>query len=295
MDVLLDQFLDYVGLERGLSPNTRLAYEDDLRSFLGFVRTQGMKSLNQINRSHVVDYLMSEKARGVKANTLARRLVAIKVFFRYLTQEGLLDRNVTDDMDSPRLWKVLPDTLSIKEVEALLAAPGRDDARCRRDRALLETLYATGLRVSELAQLKLDDLHFDEGYVRCLGKGRKERVVPIGDRAIAALTEYLQQERPALEKGSGARQVFLTPRGRAFSRVGIWNLIKRYTLKAGIGKNVTPHTLRHSFASHLLAQGAPLRIIQEMLGHADISTTQVYTHVDPSRLRAVHHKYHPRA
>lgn len=294
MQALLDQFLDYVALERGLSENTRAAYSHDLHVFLDFLQSRKVGSINAVKRRHVLDFLMAEKDRGLSTNSISRRLVAIKVFFRYLQQENLLRGNVTDTMDSPRLWKVLPGTLTYREVERLLAAPARG-ALAVRDKALIETLYATGLRVSELARLTLDDLHFDAGYVRCVGKGNKERVVPLGETARAALERYLEELRPALAGERGSRAVFLTRRGGPFSRKSIWKLIKRYARLAGITKNVMPHTLRHSFASHLLANGAPLRIIQEMLGHADITTTQVYTHVDPARLKSVHSQFHPRA
>jgi integrase/recombinase XerD len=222
-------------------------------------------------------------------------LVAIKVLFRYLQQENLLAGNVTETMDSPKLWKVLPDTLTFREVEQLLNSPDMKTPLGKRDKALLETLYGTGLRVTELATLRIDDLHFDADYIRCLGKGRKERVVPLGGQARHYLEEYLEEVRPTLTRDPDPRTVFLTIRKAPFSRQGIWCLIKKYARNAGIIKNVTPHTLRHSFASHLLSNGAPLRVIQEMLGHADISTTQIYTHVDANRLKSVHHQYHPRA
>ncbi len=295
MQVLIEQFLDHLGLERGLSNNTRLAYGRDLTAFAGFLRERQVDAANKVTRAQILDFLMSEKARGLCVNSLSRRLVAIKMFFRYLQNEGLLARNVTQTMDSPRLWKILPDTLSIKEVDRLLAAPDQATARGVRDRALLETLYGAGLRVSELARLTLEDLHFDAGYIRCFGKGRKERVVPLGQAAATALHRYLDEVRAPAAPPAEIRAVFLTYRKKPFSRQGLWKLIKQYARLAGILKNVTPHTLRHSFASHLLANNAPLRVIQEMLGHADIATTQVYTHVDSSRLKSVHAKYHPRA
>lgn len=295
MDVLVDQFLDYIALERGLSPNTRAAYAADLRTFIAFLRTRRVASFNAVRRRHVLDFLFEQKDRGLSARSIARRLVALKVFFRYLQQEGLLTENVTETMESPRLWKVLPDILTYKEVDRLLAAPQANVRHGLRDRAILETLYGAGLRVSELAALKLKDLHLEEGYVRCVGKGRKERIVPLGSRARACLRQYLDEMRPRLAQRTGDESLFLTFRGRPFGRRGLWKLIKKYARMAGISKNVTPHTLRHSFASHLLANGAPLRVIQEMLGHADIATTQIYTHVDPARLKAVHARYHPRA
>lgn len=295
MDALLDQFLDHISLERGLSKNTHAAYSEDILAFLSFVRGAGLGSLNSVSRKHILDFLMAEKQRGQATSSISRRLVAIKVFFRYLYRENLLASNITEQMDSPRLWKVLPDTLTMKEVETLLNAPDPKSKFGLRDKAILETFYGTGLRVSELATLRLDDIHLDEGYVRCFGKGSKERVVPIGNTARAHIREYLETLRPQLTEDPLQRGLFLTNRGKAFSRKGLWKMIKDYTRAVGIPKNVKPHTLRHSFATHLLANGAPLRIIQEMLGHADISTTQIYTHVDKSRLKSIHQQFHPRA
>lgn len=295
MNALLEQFLDYVSLEKGLSPNTRAAYAGDLERFLNYLTSRGVVSINAVRREHITDFLMAQRDQGISTNSLCRRLVAIKVFFRYLQQEGMLAANVTEAMDSPKIWKMLPGTLTYREVERLLASPDPSQRFGLRDQAILETMYGTGLRVSELAALTLNDLHFDEGYVRCLGKGNKERVVPIGEKARSVLRRYLDESRPALAKDRPVHAVFLNYCGRPLSRKGLWKLIKKHARAAGITKNVKPHTLRHSFASHLLANGAPLRMIQEMLGHADISTTQIYTHVDPARLKSVHAQYHPRA
>jgi integrase/recombinase XerD len=295
MQALIDQFTDYVALERGLSEQTRLAYQNDLQQFVRFLQRHEVRSLNQVTRRHITDFLMSEKDRDLATTTLARRLVAIKVFTRFLLQEGLLTQDVAEAMDSPRLWKYLPDTLSPEEVDRLLDAPSEDTHRGCRDRTWLELLYGTGLRVSELAALKVTDLHLEEKYLRCIGKGNKERVVPFGNQAQAALGEYLLMHRPALLKQRACEQVFVTQRGTGFSRKGLWKLIKQYARAAGITQNVTPHTLRHSFAGHLLARGAQLRVIQEMLGHADIATTQIYTHVDQARLQSIHTRFHPRA
>lgn len=295
MQALVEQFLDYVQLERGLSENTRTAYASDLAAFTDFLRQQDTRTLNAVTRSQVLAFLMREKERGLSTNSISRRLVSIKVCFRYLQQEGLLESDVTDAMDSPKLWKVLPEALTQNEVERLLTVPDGGTPLGVRDRAILETFYGTGLRVSELCALACDNLHADASYVRCLGKGNKERVVPIGKMALGAVRRYLDEVRPALLGPGDSQAVFLTRRGRPFTRAGMWKLIKAYAHRAGITKNVTPHTLRHSFATHLLANGAPLRVIQEMLGHADISTTQIYTHVDAARLQSIHHQYHPRA
>ena len=296
MRFLLDQFMDHLVLERGLSENTRLAYGHDLTEFLAFLSRRGRAGIQEVERRDILDFLMEGKQKGLAAASLARRLVAIKVFFRHLSREGLLAANVADAMDSPRLWKILPATLSVAEVDRLLAAPDPGTVRGLRDRAILETFYATGLRVSELAALTLESIHFDSEYIRCVGKGDKERVVPIGGRAIAAVQAWLERGRPAYAaRGGASRAVFLSRLGRALSRVTLWRHIRAYARKAGIRKEISPHMLRHSFASHLLANGASLRIIQEMLGHADISTTQIYTHVDQGRLQSVHHQFHPRA
>lgn len=295
MIALVDQFLDYVSYECGLSSKTRAAYGSDLAQFSRFAQAAGVHAPRAVTRKLLLEFLEHERDRGLEMNSIARRLVAIKVFFRYLVQEGLLDKDVTAVMDSPRLWKVLPGTLSQREVDHLLGSVRGDDPLALRDRALLEFLYATGLRVSELADMTLDDLHLESGYVRCTGKGNKVRVTPFGEQARAHVVRYLNDVRPALARERPLRNVFLTQRGTKFSRKTIWKHIRAYARRAGITKKVSPHTLRHSFASHLLANGAPLRMIQEMLGHADIATTQVYTHVDQNRLKSVHHQFHPRA
>ncbi len=295
MQVLIDRFIDYLSLERGLSRNTATAYRADLHSFAAYHADRGLNSVNAVLRDGVTDYLMHEKKRGLNPPSLCRRLVAIKMFYRYLQQEGLASANITDGMDAPRMWKALPDILSPKEIERLLNTPDSGTALGIRDRAILETFYGAGLRVSELASLRLDDLHRREGYLRCMGKGRKERVVPLHGKALEAISHYLDAVRPSLAKNPQEDAVFLTRIGNPFTRQGLWDLIRRLVHRAGIAKKVSPHTLRHSFASHLLSNGAPLRVIQEMLGHADIATTQIYTHVDSSRLLAVHNRYHPRS
>lgn len=296
MNILISQFLDHVALERGLSANTRVAYADDLQAFAAHLAKQSVTSVNAVERRHILEFLMHERDRGMAVSSTARRLVAIKVFFGFLVQEGLLAANVAEVMESPRLWKLLPGFLSVQEVEKLLEAPVGDGRYAVRDRALLELLYATGMRVSEIAALRLDDVHADPDYVRCLGKGSKVRIVPYGGQARQRLNRYLAEARPRFARpGVGDSSVFLTNRGAAFTRQGLWKLITQLARRAGIAKAVHPHTLRHSFASHLLANGAPLRVIQEMLGHADIATTQIYTHVDEGRLRRVHAQFHPRA
>jgi integrase/recombinase XerD len=292
----LDQFLDYLMLERGLSDNTREAYAHDLQAFTAFLARRGRQSLSEVTRTDILDHLLDQKKSGLATPSLARHLVAIKVFFRYLCNEGMLPSNPTDAMESPRLWKILPPTLTVEEVDALLRAPDTKTPRGRRDKAILETFYATGLRVSELSALTVDDLQADAGFVRCVGKGDKERVVPIGRRALAAIAAWMRGGRGEYSRRNpSCRAIFLSRLGLPLDRTVIWRYIRAYAREAGISKPIHPHTLRHSFATHLLANGASLRTIQEMLGHADISTTQIYTHVDQSRLQAIHQKYHPRA
>ena len=296
MRALVEQFLDHVSLERGLSPRTREAYASDLFRFADHLDRTGIKTLSSLKREQVTSYLLAQRKAGRQASTLARRLVAVRVFLRYLQAEGLLAENVTDVMDSPRLWKNLPTTLAPREVVQLLDTPKTERNAGLRDRAIVETLYGAGLRVSELCSLKTGDLHLDDGFLRCIGKGNKERVVPLGRTAVGWIRRYLAEGRPAFareERDDGS--VFLSNRGTAISRKTVWLLIRKHARDGGVGRRVTPHTLRHSFASHLLANDAPLRIIQEMLGHADIATTQIYTHVDQGRLKGVHQRFHPRA
>lgn len=296
MNSLLESFLNYISLERGLSINTRRAYADDISQFLTMLEGKGVDSLQLVGPKQVIDHLMGMKDRGMSTNSISRHLVSIKVFFRYLLQEGVLDRNVTDTMDSPRLWRVLPDFLSEEEIDRLLDAPDPRRPLGIRDRAIMETLYASGLRVSELANLKLHDLHLEEGHIRTIGKGRKERIVPFATHSAVLLNRYLEDVRPLLCLDNPRKQhVFISKRGTGLTRQRLWQIIKTHARTAGILKNVTPHTLRHSFASHLLQNGAELRLIQEMLGHADIATTQIYTHVNPERLRTIHQQFHPRA
>jgi integrase/recombinase XerD len=294
MQALLEQYVDTLALEEGLSSNTRQAYASDIRRFSAFMAAR-RDGPNAITRRDVLDFLHHEKDQGASSPTLSRRLVAVKVLFRFMVREGALARDVTEVLESPRLWKVLPEALTMREVDRLLQAaegPTRFDLR---DRAVLELFYATGMRVSELAGLTLDEVRAEEGFVRCLGKGNKMRVVPFGRQARETLLRYLAEGRPAFRPKPEAREVFLNSRGGRLSRMGLWKMIRDRARKAGLAKPLHPHILRHSFATHLLANGAPLRVIQEMLGHADIATTQIYTHVDRNRLKSVHLQFHPRA
>lgn len=294
MQALLEQFVDTLALEEGLSANTRQAYASDMRRFGVFMAAR-RDGPNAITRRDVLDFLHHEKEQGASTATLSRRLVAIKVLFRFMQREGVLAKNVTEVMESPRLWKVLPEALSMKEVERLLQAADGDTRFDRRDRAVLELFYATGMRVSELAGLTLEEVRPDEGFVRAMGKGGKMRVIPFGQKARESLLRYLAEARPAFQPKPEVREVFLNSRGGRLSRMGLWTIIRDRARAAGLSRPLHPHVLRHSFATHLLANGAPLRVIQDMLGHADIATTQIYTHVDQNRLKSVHAQFHPRA
>ncbi len=285
-------------MEKGLSDNTVQAYRRDLLDFVEFLQDQvGRSSYSQVTRNDILDYLARGKERQLEPATLARRLVSVKVLFRYLFQEKLIPEDITDVMDSPKLWRLLPDFLSPTEIDALLNAFPKvgNDPLTFRNRTILEVMYACGLRVSEAAGLRIDSVFFDEEIVRVIGKGNKERIIPAGELALCLIRQYLDTIRPQLVVRPEETTLFLSKNGRPLDRERIWAIVKEAALIAGIGKNIHPHTLRHSFASHLLANGADLRIIQEMLGHADISTTQIYTHIDQKRLLDVHKKFHPRA
>ena len=295
MEQLIDAFLDHLTVERGLAANTRSAYRNDLAQFADFLRHRGIQHLNAAQRQHVTEYLLHRRKGGLSARSLSRHLAAIRMFCRFLFREKLLAADVTQTIDSPKLWRTLPHTLDYEEIGRLLAAP---DTRTRlgvRDRAMLEFMYATGLRVSEVAHIKLSDINFEAGFLRSVGKGNKERIVPVGKQAIEWIQRYLGEARGSLARGGNLGEVFISTRGTPLSRKTIWVLIKKYARAAGIAKVITPHTLRHSFASHLLQNGGDLRVIQEMLGHADIATTQLYTHVDQTRLKDTHYRFHPRS
>ena len=297
MERILKHFLGYAALERGLAVNSTGAYRSDLLDFIAFLKENGINGFMQVTRDNILDYLGMCKDKGMEPATLARRLVAIKVFFRYMAQERIVASDITDVMDSPKLWRILPDFMTPAEVDALLNAfPARsEDPLEFRNRCILELMYACGLRVSETANLQLGSLNFDENVIRAFGKGSKERIVPIGHTACELIRRYLEKVRPMLVKDSSETAVFLSNHGRKLDRIRIWEVVKLAADRANIRKNIHPHTLRHSFASHMLENGADLRVIQEMLGHADISTTQIYTHVDQRRLLEIHKKFHPRA
>jgi integrase/recombinase XerD len=295
VEQLVDAFLDHLAIERGLAENTRLAYRADLSQFTDFLRRRGIQQLNAAQRQHITEYLLGRRKGGLSARSLSRHLAAIRMFCRFLFREKLLPADITQTIDSPKLWRTLPHSLDYEEVERLLAAPSIRTRLGLRDRAMLEFMYATGLRVSEVAHIKLSDINFEAGFVRSIGKGNKERIVPVGKQAVEWVQRYIHEARALFAGADSTAEVFVSTRGQPLSRKTIWRLIKKHVRTAGITKNITPHTLRHSFATHLLDNGGDLRVIQEMLGHADISTTQVYTHVDQRRLKEAHYRYHPRS
>lgn len=293
MHAALDQFYQHLGVERGLASLTLAAYAHDLQDFWEFLECRGLNSWAAVSLSDLQDYLKALEARGLSARSRARRLSALRQFFRFLQREEVVTTNPVELLDSPRLPRRLPQVLAETEVAALLAAPDPNTPAGQRDAALLELLYATGLRVSELVGLTLKQVDLRRGVVRPLGKGSKERVVPMVALAVEKLQLYLSQGRPHLLKGRDSPYLFINRRGTRLTRQGFWKILKHYARKAGL-RPLSPHTLRHSFATHLLSRGANLRVLQLLLGHADLATTQIYTHLDATRLREVHRKAHPR-
>jgi integrase/recombinase XerD len=291
---LIPRFLDFIALEEGLSRLTQNAYEKDLTRFAEYADTKNAAAPLDITARMLREYVYHLKDLGLSPASIRRNVSAIRTYFRFLTGDGIVVRDPSERLETPKRWRELPDVLSIDEIKRLIAAPTLDDTMVFRDRALLELAYGAGLRVSEWISLTVRDLLLEEGLVRVFGKGSKERLVPIGRSAIGAAAVYLRETRPRLEKGEGKGILFLNARGRPLTRMGAWKILRGYVERAEITKHVTPHTLRHSFATHLLEGGADLRAVQEMLGHVDISTTQIYTHVDREYLRKVHRSYHPR-
>jgi integrase/recombinase XerD len=288
-------FLDYLTVEAGLACNTILAYGRDLAGFLEYCRTNKIRRLNQIKPALIQNYLRILTQDEQKSeSSIKRSLVAVRMFLRFGRLTGLVEDDLATILEGPKLWQRLPTICSKKQVIDIINAVCPEESYYFRDRAMLELLYATGVRASELAGLKTSDLNVDIGYLRCIGKGSRERVIPVGKAAIAATVEYLRELRPKLVKPFSGDFLLLSRTGRPMSRIEIWRLTKKYAIRAGMPKSLTVHTLRHCFATHLLAGGADLRSVQEMLGHVDIATTQIYTHVDQERLREIHKKFHPR-
>lgn len=287
-------YLHWLEVERGLSANTIAGYRSDLGHLAAFLARRGLE-LRDVQRGDVMEFARAQRLEGRSPRTVARALAAIRTFFRFAHREGILDRDPTRDIDTPKAGRSLPRFLTFDEVERLLATPDAGTPLGARDGAMLEILYATGARVSELCGLRLEGLDLDVGYVVAQGKGSKERIVPIGSRAVERTGRYLDQARPLLARGRDEPWIFLNHRGGQMTRQGFWKNLKRYGRDAGLRSHLSPHTLRHSFATHLLEHGADLRSVQQMLGHADISTTQIYTHVNRERLRRIYREFHPRA
>jgi len=294
MNHFLDQYLHYLIIEKGLVRATVEAYSQGLTRFFDFLKKKGIQEVQSVSKLDVRAFLFSLKKEGLSIKTVARNLVALRTFFRFLVQEGILRLNPVEEIESPKMTRTLPDVLTLKEVESLLEQPNPKTPLGMRDRAMLEMLYATGMRVSELTRLQTHQVNLEGGYVLLFGKGSKERVVPLGQEAIRWVNLYLKEVRGKLSKGKESPFLFINRMGRGMSRQMFWKNIKGYARKAGIQKRITPHLLRHSFATHLLERGADLRSVQMMLGHVDISTTQIYTHVTGERLKKVHQRYHPR-
>ena len=291
---LLPRFADYIALEQGLSPRTIEAYERDLARFAEYAGLKGAVAPAAINATMLREFVYHLKDLGLAPASIRRSVSAIRTYFRFLVGDGIVTADPSERLETPKRWRSLPEVLTVEEIQRLMASPTLDDALVFRDRALLELAYGAGLRVSEWITLGVRDLMLDDGVVRVFGKGSKERLVPIGRAAIAAAAVYLRELRPKLEKGEGKGVLFLNARGKPLTRMGAWKILRGHVERAAITKHVSPHTLRHSFATHLLEGGADLRAVQEMLGHVDIATTQIYTHVDREYLRQVHRSYHPR-
>ncbi|KUP07685.1 recombinase XerD [Bacillus coahuilensis m2-6] len=297
MEHQVKDFLHFLQIERGLSSNTLVSYERDLKSYCNHLKnTEQIEDLNHVVRGNIIEFLAFLKDQGKSSKTIARHIASIRSFHQFLLREKITDHDPTVHIDTPKAERSLPKVLSLDEVETLLDSPNLQKPSGIRDKAMLEILYATGIRVSELIELNLEDVHLTMGFVRCIGKGNKERIIPLGNHAITILKEYLEKARPKLRSSKYRTDaLFLNHHGNRLTRQGFWKILKGLATKANIQKELTPHTLRHSFATHLLENGADLRAVQEMLGHADISTTQIYTHVTKTRLKEVYSKFHPRA
>jgi integrase/recombinase XerD len=295
VEVAIRSFLSYLRVEKALSQNTIDAYRRDLEKFSQFATERGLEKAPQVKRADVVDFLASLYLRKLDARSVARHLVSLRQFFRFLLGEELIPEDPVVTVESPKFRKSLPQFLSVEEVDQLLAQPDVSSALGLRDKAMIELLYSAGLRVSELCSLAVDDLHVDAGSLRCIGKGNKERLVPVGKRALAVLQLYIKKARPEILGEHTSKYLFIIRKGNKLDRIAFWKNLALYGRKAGLRKALTPHMLRHSFATHLLDRGADLRSVQMMLGHSDISTTQIYTHVVEERLKQVYKAHHPRA
>ncbi len=291
---MLEKYLNYLLVERGVAENTLEAYGRDLRRFLLIVQERGITDLRHILPETVIEYLVRIKDEGLSANSTNRALAALRGFYNYLLREKIIEQTPLANIELAKVWMRLPDTISKEEMKLVLAQPGMDTAQAVRNSAMLELLYATGIRVSELIGLRMNSINWQVGFLVVMGKGGKERIVPIGKTAYDCVKYYIEQARPQLMRGKSSDVLFLNRFGGKFTRQGFWKIVVGYARKSGLHKKVHPHTFRHSFASHLLEGGADLRTVQVMLGHADISTTQIYTHITRERLKEIHQKFHPR-
>ena len=294
MNEFIAEFINYLSVERGLAKNTLLAYTRDLAKYTEYLSQKGIKTSAQVTREDVTSFMYDLKKHDMSTTTICRNLAAVKMFHRFLMRENLAKEDPTTLVDTPKLWQRVPSVLTQKEIESMINAATGKGWQPVRDQAILELFYASGLRVSELSDLKTTSVNFDVGFVRAVGKGSKERIIPLGKKAREAIARYLTKVRGKLLKKQDNNFLFLSRLGKRISRQSVWAVIKMYARKANIKKTIKPHTLRHTFATHLLEHGADLRSVQEMLGHADISTTQIYTHVDKERLKSVHKEFHPR-
>jgi len=291
----LESFLAFLSVERGLAANTLLAYKQDLLRYRDFLKREGISDLSGVGRKEISKYLFEEKKKGASTSSVARRCVTVKLIHRFLTREKLIREDVTASFDAPKIWRKLPHFLNLDEVSRMIELPNLRKKDGIRDRAILELFYGTGMRVSELAGLRTEGVNFEAGFLRCQGKGSKERIIPLGEKAREALSKYMTAVRVKVKSREGASPFVFTGRGnKGLTRMTLWRVIRKYARLAGIQKKISPHTLRHSFATHLLERGADLRVVQELLGHSDIATTQIYTHVNKDRLKAIHEKFHPR-
>jgi len=292
---MLESFLTYLVVIKGLSKNTSHSYKTDIEKLFTFIEKKELDSITKLKPNHISEFLAEQNISGLNISSINRCIVSIKQFFKYLMLENIIKTDPTANLVSPKMKKSIPEVLSLEDIEKILNTPDLTRYEGLRDSAMLEVLYASGLRVTELVELKQVNINYDHGYLIVMGKGSKERIVPIGMTSIKKINDYLELSRPHLVKNNLSDYLFITRRGTCFTRQGFWKLIKAYAKDAGILKNISPHTIRHSFATHLLERGADLRTIQLLLGHSDISTTQIYTHVESKRLREIHKKYHPRA
>jgi len=295
MNGLVENFLDFISYEKGLSKNTQLSYKNDLLKFINYLYQKNFANFNSLKRNDIRDYLFKLKSDGLKSSSIARQIISIKKFFEYLLNEGLISEDPSALINSPKKWKTIPETLSVNEVSSLLSYISniKKYRHAFRDKVIIELAYACGLRVSEIVNLQINSIYFEESYIQVTGKGQKDRLIPVNKTTLSMIDEYINTERTKFS--SNSIFLFISQHKKPLTRQRIWQIIKLHIRNAGIIKNVSPHTLRHSFATHILENGGSLRAIQEMLGHSNISTTEIYTHIEKNRLKNIHEKFHPRA